>query len=269
MTGKPGNSIKAESIQNGRRFKQSHKHIENQISISFSSANTNTTFNHYSLLIVNGEETTRFHSRPLWSSPHARLPPLSSLPYRYPSNQNRNRRQRPQSPILGPSNDGGRVEEWRSGGAISEEQHNGVNTTGVDGDYAELTDRGIDDEWRRRDQNDGRSVWEQKRAVSFREVLRDIGVLLAGVSIQCSIDKMLTSDYVASAVNRGSYFWSLGLRAFYFSFPLFLWIFGPIPMFVSCVVLVFMLYFLDVTFECGWAAVSDNTDVEAAAARSS
>ncbi|OWM75496.1 hypothetical protein CDL15_Pgr021660 [Punica granatum] len=59
------------------------------------------------------------------------------------------------------------------------------------------------------------------------------------------------AEYVATTVNRGSYFWSLGLRAFYFSFPLFLWMFGPIPMFLSCFVLVFLLYFLDVTFDFG------------------
>lgn len=68
------------------------------------------------------------------------------------------------------------------------------------------------------------------------------------------------AEYVASTVNRGSYFWSLGLRAFYFSFPLFLWIFGPIPMFLSCFVLVFMLYFLDVTFEFGWAVEASDDE---------
>ncbi|KAF4356588.1 hypothetical protein F8388_006332 [Cannabis sativa] len=69
----------------------------------------------------------------------------------------------------------------------------------------------------------------------------------------------LTVDFVAKNVNRGSFFWSLGLRAFYFSFPLFLWIFGPLPMFISSFVLIFMLYFLDVTFECGWVVdVSNN-----------
>ncbi|XP_059628890.1 uncharacterized protein LOC132271511 [Cornus florida] len=62
----------------------------------------------------------------------------------------------------------------------------------------------------------------------------------------------LTAEYVGRTVNRGSYFWSLGLRAYYFSFPLFLWIFGPIPMFLCCFVLVFMLYFLDVTLDSGW-----------------
>ncbi|XP_021274382.1 uncharacterized protein LOC110409380 [Herrania umbratica] len=64
----------------------------------------------------------------------------------------------------------------------------------------------------------------------------------------------LTVEYVATTVNRGSYFWSLGLRAFYFSFPLFLWIFGPLPMVFCCIALIFMLYFLDVTFQYGRAA---------------
>lgn len=64
----------------------------------------------------------------------------------------------------------------------------------------------------------------------------------------------LTAEYVGSTVNLGSYFWSLGLRAFYFSFPLFLWLFGAIPMFLCCIFMVFMLYFLDVAFELGWVA---------------
>ncbi|CAN6445927.1 unnamed protein product [Victoria cruziana] len=70
----------------------------------------------------------------------------------------------------------------------------------------------------------------------------------AGILINVPLMKhspVLTPDYVGKAVNRGSYFWSLGLRAFYFSFPLFLWVFGPIPMFSCCVILVFLLYFLD------------------------
>ncbi|KAK3406048.1 hypothetical protein EUGRSUZ_K02239 [Eucalyptus grandis] len=54
-------------------------------------------------------------------------------------------------------------------------------------------------------------------------------------------------EYVARNLNRGSFFWSLGLRAFYVSFPLFLWIFGPIPMFVCSVMMLSVLYFLDTT----------------------
>ncbi|KAL6972220.1 hypothetical protein U1Q18_031908 [Sarracenia purpurea var. burkii] len=74
------------------------------------------------------------------------------------------------------------------------------------------------------------------------------------------LSRHLTAEYVGRTVNKGSYFWSLGLRAFYFSFPLFLWIFGPIPMFLSCTVLVFLLYFLDVTFDFGWVSSSTSDD---------
>ncbi|XP_042471100.1 uncharacterized protein LOC122053223 [Zingiber officinale] len=55
------------------------------------------------------------------------------------------------------------------------------------------------------------------------------------------------SVYVGWSLNRGSLFWSLGLRAFYVSFTLFLWIFGPIPMLASSVVICAILFFLDFT----------------------
>ncbi|KAK6936582.1 Protein of unknown function DUF599 [Dillenia turbinata] len=90
----------------------------------------------------------------------------------------------------------------------------------------------------------------------------------ASILINVPLKKIPTPDgittYVARTVNRGSYFWSLGLRAFYFSFPIFLWIFGPIPMFLCCLVLVFLLYFLDVTFE--FACAADPEDEENVAA---
>lgn len=60
-------------------------------------------------------------------------------------------------------------------------------------------------------------------------------------------DNRETVEYVARNLNRGSTFWSLGLRAFYLSFPLFLWTFGPIPMFACCCGMTFILYFLDTT----------------------
>uniref|UniRef100_A0A803MIH9 Uncharacterized protein n=1 Tax=Chenopodium quinoa TaxID=63459 RepID=A0A803MIH9_CHEQI len=52
-------------------------------------------------------------------------------------------------------------------------------------------------------------------------------------------------EYVSQQLYRGSLFWSLGLRAFYFSFPLLLWIFGAIAMLASSCLLVILLYFLD------------------------
>ncbi|XP_058091777.1 uncharacterized protein LOC131237800 [Magnolia sinica] len=56
-------------------------------------------------------------------------------------------------------------------------------------------------------------------------------------------------SYVGRCLNRGSFFWTLGLRAFYVSFSLFLWIFGPIPMFTCCCVMSCLLYFLDSTVD--------------------
>ncbi|MED6156008.1 hypothetical protein PIB30_010940 [Stylosanthes scabra] len=54
-------------------------------------------------------------------------------------------------------------------------------------------------------------------------------------------------EYIANILNRGSHSWSLGLRAFYLSFPLFLWIYGPIPMFACCCFTSISLYLLDTT----------------------
>ncbi|XP_057842269.2 uncharacterized protein LOC131051687 [Cryptomeria japonica] len=53
------------------------------------------------------------------------------------------------------------------------------------------------------------------------------------------------AHYVEDAVIRGSNFWALGLRAYYFAFPLLLWVFGPIPMFSCSLGMVCFLYFLD------------------------
>ncbi|KAH8975462.1 hypothetical protein BDL97_01G158900 [Sphagnum fallax] len=55
----------------------------------------------------------------------------------------------------------------------------------------------------------------------------------------------LTPDYVNQLVFKSTNFFSIGLRAFYFSFPLFLWLFGPIPMFVCSIVMVIVLNILD------------------------
>ncbi|GFP79645.1 hypothetical protein PHJA_000108000 [Phtheirospermum japonicum] len=52
-------------------------------------------------------------------------------------------------------------------------------------------------------------------------------------------------ENVESAVIRGSNFWVVGLRSLYFATNLLLWIFGPVPMFVSSVVTVVLLQYVD------------------------
>nr|DAD22759.1 TPA_asm: hypothetical protein HUJ06_024222 [Nelumbo nucifera] len=51
--------------------------------------------------------------------------------------------------------------------------------------------------------------------------------------------------YVQMAVIRGSNYWALGLRALYFAISLLLWVFGPIPMFASSVIMVVLLHIVD------------------------
>lgn len=67
------------------------------------------------------------------------------------------------------------------------------------------------------------------------------------VTLPTSVGRRDSIEYVVRNLDRGSMFWSLGLRAFYLSFPLFLWIFGPIPMLVCSCITTFILYFLDTT----------------------
>ncbi|KAL8144117.1 hypothetical protein V2J09_017149 [Rumex salicifolius] len=52
-------------------------------------------------------------------------------------------------------------------------------------------------------------------------------------------------EFVREAVIRGHNFWQLGLRAIYFATNFLMWVFGPIPMFASSVVTVFILCVID------------------------
>ncbi|KAL5774378.1 hypothetical protein ACOSP7_011935 [Xanthoceras sorbifolium] len=58
-------------------------------------------------------------------------------------------------------------------------------------------------------------------------------------------DSDIPVKYVERAVIGGGDFWSLGLRALYFALNLLLWFFGPIPMFVSSIIMVIILHYLD------------------------
>lgn len=49
-------------------------------------------------------------------------------------------------------------------------------------------------------------------------------------------------EKVERAVQSGSIFWSLGLRALYFALNFMLWFFGPIPMCACSIVMVVILY---------------------------
>jgi len=57
--------------------------------------------------------------------------------------------------------------------------------------------------------------------------------------------KMISSVHVATHLNRAGKFYSIGMRAYYFTVPLVFWLFGPHFMFVSTIGLLIALYRID------------------------
>lgn len=57
--------------------------------------------------------------------------------------------------------------------------------------------------------------------------------------------KMISPPHVALHLNRAGKFYSIGMRAYYFSVPMVFWLFGPHFLLASTIMLIFVLYFLD------------------------
>ena len=57
--------------------------------------------------------------------------------------------------------------------------------------------------------------------------------------------KMISPSHVALHLNRAGKFYSIGMRAYYFSVPMVFWLFGPHFLLASTIMLIFVLYFLD------------------------
>jgi uncharacterized membrane protein len=53
--------------------------------------------------------------------------------------------------------------------------------------------------------------------------------------------------HVSSHLNRAGHFYSIGMRAYYYTVPLLLWLFGPHFMLAGTVALIITLYYLDRT----------------------
>jgi hypothetical protein len=55
----------------------------------------------------------------------------------------------------------------------------------------------------------------------------------------------ITVDYVCTVLQQGSDWYTIGTRGFYVAFPLMLWLFGSIPMFISILVFLPFLHYQD------------------------
>ncbi|TRZ65982.1 MAG: DUF599 domain-containing protein [Rhodocyclaceae bacterium] len=81
-------------------------------------------------------------------------------------------------------------------------------------------------------------------AMSIR-VFNHVGYM---INVPSSLNhKAITPEHVAIYLNRAGRFYSLGMRAYYFSVPLLFWLFGPHLMLIATLGLVFVLYRLDRT----------------------
>lgn len=77
---------------------------------------------------------------------------------------------------------------------------------------------------------------------SFVQTIRNYALAAFLISIPNS---EIPVSYVQKPIIRGSNYWAVGLRALYIAASLILWIFGPISMFVSSVIVVVILHNLD------------------------
>ena len=57
-----------------------------------------------------------------------------------------------------------------------------------------------------------------------------------------AVDEGLTEE---NRINRAGVFYRIGMRAYYYTVPLLFWLFGPLLLVGSTVVLVFFLFHLD------------------------
>ncbi|MBN1842610.1 MAG: DUF599 domain-containing protein [Deltaproteobacteria bacterium] len=67
------------------------------------------------------------------------------------------------------------------------------------------------------------------------------------INIPTSDEPAITYESVAKIINRANMHYTLGMRGFYFSVPLTLWLFGPTWMLSGSIVLTVILYKLDRT----------------------
>jgi uncharacterized membrane protein len=65
------------------------------------------------------------------------------------------------------------------------------------------------------------------------------------INVPSTLAHKVTPEYITKILNRGTMHYTMGMRGYYFSVLLFLWLFGPIWMLMGTVILTIILYRLD------------------------
>jgi uncharacterized membrane protein len=80
---------------------------------------------------------------------------------------------------------------------------------------------------------------------SFTLAIRHFNHASFMVNIPEQADPRVTQDLLTQTLNRGAIYNTMGMRGYYFTIPLIMWLFSPIWLLVGVVALVIILYFLD------------------------
>ncbi len=65
------------------------------------------------------------------------------------------------------------------------------------------------------------------------------------INVPSTLAHKITPEYITDILNNGTMHYTMGMRGYYLSVLLFLWLFGPIWMLIGTVVVVIVLYQLD------------------------
>jgi len=80
---------------------------------------------------------------------------------------------------------------------------------------------------------------------SFCLAIRYLNHVNFMINVPSSLAHKITPEYVTEILNRGMMHYTMGMRGYYFSVLLFLWLFGPIWMLLGTIVITIILYHLD------------------------
>ena len=80
---------------------------------------------------------------------------------------------------------------------------------------------------------------------SFCLAIRYLNHVNFMINVPFNLAHKITPEYVTENLNRGMMHNTMGMRGYYFSVLLFLWLFGPIWMLLGTIVITIILYHLD------------------------
>lgn len=80
---------------------------------------------------------------------------------------------------------------------------------------------------------------------SFCLAIRYLNHVNFMINVPFNIAHKINPEYITKILNRGMMHYTMGMRGYYFSVLLFLWLFGPIWMLLGTIVITIILYHLD------------------------